>query len=448
MTRSSHTSSSPFGSKLYTFPPGEKTTFTAQAMSAPSRTRLGTGSHAFACSARAIVRRRWKSASSARVGVIVSSSARRVSRAASRQRAASASRPFAASLTTCSRWSECTSVSSAPSVAASRSRYHVTSVSTAARASSTSAARAAPLGQCLALAPHARGLRARRMVAERLDAPRGLRLGGLARLGAARAAGLGHGARGRAGVEELVGVGRARQRQVALAPIARLAALQQLARALEIAAARACEREALAAAEPERRRHLGGGERREAHLTSQRERTVASSRWGCAQTSTTTACAGGSSIDFSRAFCTTSGIGLGVPDQVHAALGRERPQLDVAPQLAHLVDADLRALGPHLEQVGMAALERALGQAGERGREAPRVRGDAVAGPAEQQVGVARDGAARRAAAPARPRCRPGPRRGRRSQSQRLAHARGDLVARRRCRRRARDGRCAASTSS
>ena len=39
MTRSSHASSSPFGSKLYTFPPGEKTTFTAQAISAPSRTR-------------------------------------------------------------------------------------------------------------------------------------------------------------------------------------------------------------------------------------------------------------------------------------------------------------------------------------------------------------------------------------------------------------------------
>src|SRR6185503_20232172 len=32
ITRSSHASSSPFGSKLYTFPPGEKTTFTAQAM--------------------------------------------------------------------------------------------------------------------------------------------------------------------------------------------------------------------------------------------------------------------------------------------------------------------------------------------------------------------------------------------------------------------------------
>ena len=125
MTRSSHASSSPFGSKLYTFPPGEKTTFTAQAMSAPSGPRLWAGSHAFACSARAIVRRRWKSASSARVGVIVSSSARRVSRAASRQRAASASRPFAASFATCSRWSECTSVSSAPSVAASRSRYQV-----------------------------------------------------------------------------------------------------------------------------------------------------------------------------------------------------------------------------------------------------------------------------------------------------------------------------------
>ncbi len=38
----------------------------------------------------------------------------------------------------------------------------------------------------------------------------------------------------------------------------------------------------------------------------------------------------------------------------------------------------------------MAALERALGQAGERAGEAPRVRGDAVAGAPEQQVGVAR----------------------------------------------------------
>ena len=35
MTRSSHASSSPLGSKLYTFPPGEKTTFTAQAIAGP-----------------------------------------------------------------------------------------------------------------------------------------------------------------------------------------------------------------------------------------------------------------------------------------------------------------------------------------------------------------------------------------------------------------------------
>src|SRR6476469_3859894 len=35
ITRSSHASSSPFGSKLYTFPPGEKTTFTAQAIVGP-----------------------------------------------------------------------------------------------------------------------------------------------------------------------------------------------------------------------------------------------------------------------------------------------------------------------------------------------------------------------------------------------------------------------------
>ncbi len=38
----------------------------------------------------------------------------------------------------------------------------------------------------------------------------------------------------------------------------------------------------------------------------------------------------------------------------------------------------------------MTALERALGQAGERGGEAAGVRGDAVAGAAEQEVGVAR----------------------------------------------------------
>ena len=81
---------------------------------------------------------------------------------------------------------------------------------------------------------------------------------------------------------------------------------------------------------------------------------------------------------------------LGVPDQVHAALCGERPQLDVAPQLAHLVDADLRPLGADLEQIGMAALERTLGQARECAGEAPRMLGDAVARPAEQQVGVAR----------------------------------------------------------
>ena len=109
------------------------------------------------------------------------------------------------------------------------------------------------------------------------------------------------------GSKLLVGVGRAREGEVALAAVARLAAREQLARALEVAAARTRERQAGRAAELERGRDLGGGERREAH-GSQRERTVASRRCGCAQTRITTAWPGGSSIDFRSAFWTTSGI--------------------------------------------------------------------------------------------------------------------------------------------
>ena len=395
---------------------------------APSRARQRRWLYAVACSARAIVRRRWKSASSARVGVIVSSSARRVSRAASRQRAASASRPFAASFTTCSRWSECTSAvvgseRGGEQVAVPRDER----LDGRARLLDLGRARP-PLGQRLALAPHARGLGARRMIAERLDPPRRLDLGCVARLAAACTAGLRDGAGRGAGIEVLVGVGRARQREVALAAVARLAA-RPAARARARGRHRSRERArgprarpARAPSPPRRRRaarsapdlaaRAHGGQQPVGLRADQHDDGV-----------------GGRLLDrLQQRVLHDLGHRLGVPDQVHAALGGEGPQLDIAPQLAHLVDADLRALRPHLEQIGVAALERALRQPRERTREAPRVRGDAVAGPAEQQVGVRW---AAQGDAQTRPRCfvaDQARRRGRRSQAQRLAHACGDLL--------------------
>src|SRR5205085_2719927 len=77
-------------------------------------------------------------------------------------------------------------------------------------------------------------------------------------LGAPRAAGVCHGTRRAAGVEEFVGVRGACQREVALAAIARLAALQLLARALEVAAAGARKRQPLGPAEPQGARDLDG----------------------------------------------------------------------------------------------------------------------------------------------------------------------------------------------
>ena len=211
-------------------------------------------------------------------------------------------------LPACSRWSECTSAPSAPSVAASRSRYQVTSVSTAARASSTSAARARRLASA-SPSRRTREASARGGCSPSASTRRAVSLlGGLARLGAARAAGLGHRAGGRAGIEALVGVGRAGEREVALAAVARLAAGQQLARALEVAAARAREREPLRPAEPERRRHLGGRERGEAaRPRSASARSPAAGAAARTRASRRRA-PGGSSIDFSSACCTTSGI--------------------------------------------------------------------------------------------------------------------------------------------
>src|SRR4051794_15766970 len=216
MTRSSHARSSPPGSKLYTFPPGEKTTFTAQAIRPsprPAATRAPGAPTTDAPCQPVLCSRLLGS------GDHPQSMEERLEREGRRdcqiQRSARIARGLEAArgkcfTPVCSIFHDLLAVVRVyqRAVGSERCSQHVAvprDQRLDCRARLLHLCRARPaLGERLALASNARRLGARRPLAERLDASGRLGLGGRARLAATGAAGVGDGAGGRTGVEALV----------------------------------------------------------------------------------------------------------------------------------------------------------------------------------------------------------------------------------------------------